>query len=375
MRPGPVRGFAENGVISDISDLVEKHEDKIFDICLERCRIEEDILKRTGEGYYAAVPQDIGGYIIVYNRDIFEQAGLPTDWETVQEEIQTWKQFIEAGKTIEKETGAVMFADEFSGRNMLTGCLMNQLHGNYYTPKTDDNVAEFDFTQPANEKALQVAKAVKEGTGAKDYDRLGSQHVDGLRNEELACIIAPSWMQFVIKGSGLGAESAGTLGEMAGKWRGMKIPLPDDLINMNDHLPSGLEVKRAANHAGSLAGIPTGQGSDVTQASREWLEFWQLSMDKFEVMLELGGGNTFLPDGGMEILNEGVDYFGGQPINRLWTESAMNAPHQYRDPTASCRQLRWQAGTKVLTQGNSIEKTLQAQHDGMMKSIRTTFNI
>lgn len=371
MRPGPVRGLATGGFVQDISDLVEEHDDQIMDIVKNRGRIEEKVLERTHEGYYVNIGIDLGPYIILYNRDLFEEAGLPTEPEDVEEEIQTWQQFIEAGGQVKQNTSATeMIGDDLSELNDLWVAMMNQMHGRYYTPRPPDGTAEFNFNQPANIKAAQVAKAVHEVTA--DVPRLNSRHVDMINSEELACVIAPAWMQFAFKGVESDvAEVAGSFEDMAGKWRGFRIPLPDDIVDMDDHLPDGLEVKRAANQAGATAGIPSGIPEEHNEEAKEWLKFWTLSEDKFEVTLDAGVGITNYRSEWEDKLEEPVDYFGGQPINKVWTESGLECPDQYRTPTGTVRELMYEAGNRMFVQDQGIEETIEEVHNDMMDDIES----
>lgn len=371
MRPGPVRGLATGGYVQDISDLMEEYGDQVFDIVKNRCRVEEKVLERTHEGDYVGLGLDLGPYILLYNRDIFEEAGLPTEWENVQEEIQTWEQFIEAGRQVKQNTDASeMIADDLSSINEIWVGIMNQLHGRYYEPRPPNGTTEFNFDQPANVKAAEVASAVHEVTA--NVPRLNSRHVDMMQNEEVACMMAPAWTQFAFKGvEGDVAEVSGSFEDMDGKWRGIPIPRPDDLIDMDSHLPNGLEVPRAANQAGAIAGLAAGIPEAEDEQARDWLEFWLMSDDKFEVHLDVGVGVTFTRPELEDKLEEPVDYYGGQPINKLWTESGLNSPDQYPTPTPTVRDLMYDAGNQMFLQGQPIEETITNTHEEMMADIES----
>ncbi|TDQ41997.1 ABC transporter substrate-binding protein [Aureibacillus halotolerans] len=55
-----------------------------------------------------ALPVDTGPTALFYRKDLFEQAGLPTEPEEVASQLQTWDQYIEAGKKLKESTGVYM---------------------------------------------------------------------------------------------------------------------------------------------------------------------------------------------------------------------------------------------------------------------------
>lgn len=371
MRPGPVHGLATGDAVLDISDVMSKYEDQFFNVSKNRCRIEDSVLEVNKEGYYVALGNDLGPYIILYNTELFDQAGLPTDPETVREEIQTWKQFINAGEQVMSKTSAsAMIGDAFNNQNDLFNAIMSQLHGKYYTPF--DGSAEFNFNQLANIKAAQVTKELTKV--ATNVPRFGNRHVEMIKNGDIATVIAPAWAQFAFKGTGDVAEVSGSFPDMKGQWRGFPIPRPDDILDdMSGHLPSGLKVPRAANQAGSLGGIPTGLPSAEEKHAKDWLEFWLTSETKLELLFETGVGTPFLPKGGAaDIVDQPVEYFGGQPINRLWVESGRNSPDQFRTPTGTARELNYEAGSKMFVDGKDIKPTIEKAHKDMKRSIESS---
>ena len=62
------------------------------------------------DGRYYAVPWDSGPVVLYYRRDVFEQAGLPTDPAEVSDLVATWDGYLEVCKTIKEQTGRLCFA-------------------------------------------------------------------------------------------------------------------------------------------------------------------------------------------------------------------------------------------------------------------------
>lgn len=48
---------------------------------------------------------------MAYRVDLFEEAGLPTDPDEVNQVLGTWDSYIKAGEQLKEETGAFMFSD------------------------------------------------------------------------------------------------------------------------------------------------------------------------------------------------------------------------------------------------------------------------
>ena len=69
------------------------------------------------DGRYYAVPWDSGPVVLYYRQDIFEQAGLPSDSESVTEMISTWDGYLEVCQTIVDNTGHTCFAHSRAANN------------------------------------------------------------------------------------------------------------------------------------------------------------------------------------------------------------------------------------------------------------------
>lgn len=85
--------FAEAGVLADLSELIERHSDKMVGAALDLSRYRDQ---------YVAVPWEIKSKVWYYRKDIFEEAGIDPD------EVRTLDDFIEAGNKLREA-----FPDKF----------------------------------------------------------------------------------------------------------------------------------------------------------------------------------------------------------------------------------------------------------------------
>lgn len=93
--------FVDLGGLADISANVEPYIDVMNDFKWETA--EKD-------GKYYAMPWDSGPVVLFYRRDVLEQAGLPTDPESVSDLVATWDDYFAMCETIVAETGLDCFA-------------------------------------------------------------------------------------------------------------------------------------------------------------------------------------------------------------------------------------------------------------------------
>ncbi|GAA4897897.1 carbohydrate ABC transporter substrate-binding protein, CUT1 family (TC 3.A.1.1.-) [Stackebrandtia albiflava] len=93
--------FAESGFIAPLDDVVGVEAVSAWD---GWGQIQESVQQNAsynGERY--GVPTGTDGRVIFYNKDVFEAAGLPTDWQPT-----SWQEILEAAETIKAESPDVI---------------------------------------------------------------------------------------------------------------------------------------------------------------------------------------------------------------------------------------------------------------------------
>jgi ABC-type glycerol-3-phosphate transport system substrate-binding protein len=278
----------------------------------------------------------------MYNVDLFEEAGLPTEPTAAEEEIQTWDQFIEAGKQYESETGNKFVAlSTFRDAHGLGAAMQTQNGGRWYN---DDG--EFQYNQQANIEAGETVQRIYNEIN-KPLQMFSSPYWEAYKNEEIAALPAPGWLiGFMIQ----------SLSGMEGKWRVMLMP------RLNEETPRG------SNFGGAGAGIPVALGDQVTDVAKEFLVHWHLSEEAFNVKLRNGVFPAHFVEGADQAEAEDP-FFGGQKRNRKLVQSAQNSPLQYQRPSIRAWELDQEAHRKFLEEGADVEQTLKETHEKILEDL------
>jgi len=333
IRGALLKSLARNGGVRRTTELVEQYSDRVFDVAKTKNRI---------DGKWFSIPNDLGPYCVMYNVDLFEEAGLPTDPAKAEQEIQTWDQFIEAGKTYESETGNKFVAlSTFRDAHGLGAAMQTQNGGRWYNADGD-----FEYNQQANIEAGKKVKRIYNEIN-KPLQMFSSPYWEAYKNEEIAALPAPGWLVgFMIQ----------SLSEMKGKWRVMLMP------SLNGDTPRG------SNFGGAGAGIPVALDSDEADLAMEFLQHWHLTEEAFNVKLRNGVFPAHFVEGAEQAEAEDP-FFGGQQRNKKLVQSAQNAPAQYQRPSIRAWELDQEAHRKFLEEDADVAKTLTETHETIMEEL------
>jgi lactose/L-arabinose transport system substrate-binding protein len=256
-------------------------------------QFKKDLAKVDGSFY--AMPFDAGPGGMFYRRDVFEKAGVNP------EEIETWDQFLQAGKTIKEKTGTAampldMFKDDPTFRMML-----NQL-GVYYF---DEN-GNIDLTNPKAVQAMETLNKFANADLIKNVDGwngIVSSTIDG----SVATIPFGAWYYGTIVDQAKESE---------GDWGVFLLPAFEEGGN------------RASNLGGSSWMIPS--ATEHTEEAYEFLEFFSTTDDVQLMAMENYG---LFPSLGtvyeMEAFKEEVPFFGDQKIWELFANEMKDVPTSY----------------------------------------------
>lgn len=251
-------------------------------------------LAQVNETYYA-FPFDAGPTGAFYRTDIFEQANV--DAST----IETWDEFLEAGKVILEKTGSQLIpADKFKDDANFR-MMMNQL-GVYYF---DEN-GNIDFNNPKVIQVMDTLKKLNDAGLVKDvngWDGTVSATIDG----SVATVPFGAWYYGTI------IDQAK---DTAGKWGVMLLPAFEKGGN------------RAANLGGSSWMIPA--STKNADEAYSFLEFFSLSNEVQLIAMDQHGlFPSLLTAYDSELFTNGVEFFGNQPIWQLFADEMANIPTPY----------------------------------------------
>ncbi|MBU9713900.1 ABC transporter substrate-binding protein [Evansella tamaricis] len=230
-------------------------------------------------------PTDIGPTTMFYRTDVIEEAGLPTDRESLSAEINTWDAFYEAAKTINEATGKPI-ADS---PTLVFNAIRDQQPEQYFNENDEliieDTVKDaYDFT----------TKMIQEGLVGKNS--LWTPEWGSAMNDGTYAFLpgAPAWMHGVVKDNAPDAE---------GKWDIMAIP------------------EGAGNWGGSFLTIPA--ESDHPQEAYDFIAWLTAPEQQVKSFLDMGlfpSAPAVFED--EEFLALEDEYFSGAPRAQIFAEAA-----------------------------------------------------
>lgn len=121
--------------LHDLTPVADRHRE---DLVVER------LAPYQFQGKQYGLPTHLGAFVMYYNTELMEQAGVDID------SIETWDDYIEAGKKVKEETEAWMGTVESTGRFSILGAMLTNGGGTY------DKDGNFILDSPENAEALQL---------------------------------------------------------------------------------------------------------------------------------------------------------------------------------------------------------------------------
>jgi len=239
---------------------------------------------------------DIGPMAVCYRRDLFEQAGLPTDRDEVAKLWEgDWSKYVDAGKRFKQNSkdDKVAFMDSSSG-------LFNaMIYGN--SQQFYDKQGELIYaTNPVVTDAWKLASEAATSDLTAKLRQFQPGWDPGLANSTFASTVCPAWMLAHI------SEKAGPKNK--GKWDVAKAP-------------------KGANWGGSFLGVM--EKSPVKKEAQElvaWLTAPEQQAYLFEKIGNFPSSQTALEM--PEVVDAKSDYFSGAPIGKIFGAAAQEIPDE-----------------------------------------------
>ncbi|MDO5425513.1 MAG: extracellular solute-binding protein [Eubacteriales bacterium] len=260
------------GQIMDLTELITGEEDNFVASALRTCYDEET-------GSYYGVPIDIGPCALMYRTDIFEANGINV------EEIKTWEDYNEAGKTILEATGGEvkMSGFDFNGATSqdYIKMLFAQQGGSYYNEDGAVNLA--------SEEMIRAAETLNEMIDAgilMDFPNEWNDRITAIAAGQICTLPYPEWYSIVMKDSAA---------DQAGLWAYAPMPSFD---GENGNVCLGGSV---------LAASATSEYPELTKA---FIQYSLMNMDCAQIMFEQGQFQAYKPFYEADCYQEVDDYFG-----------------------------------------------------------------
>ncbi|SES15700.1 ABC transporter substrate-binding protein [Salipaludibacillus aurantiacus] len=254
-----------------------------------------DIGSSVDGDFLFGIPTDIGPTVMYYRTDVFEEAGLPTDPDEVEELIQTWEDYGDAAQTILDETGKAMSDNP----EMVYNAKRDQAPEQYFN-EDDELIIE---TSPYVKQAyFDTVDWIEKGY-IKNLGMWTPEWGSGMQEGNYATLLGPAWMRDTIK------ENA-----------------PDETNWRIAQMPEG-----AGNWGGSWVTIPA-----QTEHPEEAYEFltWLLAPEQQLRSFEERGMFPSTPSvyDNSDFVNTTDDFYGGQNVGEIFAEAALDVEHVYKGP-------------------------------------------
>ncbi|MFD8705531.1 ABC transporter substrate-binding protein [Kitasatospora sp. NPDC059648] len=245
----------------------------------------------TADGRTIGLGTDIGPMAICYRKDLFQQAGLPTDREEVAKLWKgDWAKFVETGKQYQAKAPAGTFFTDSAGG------LFNAVVSSG-TTQYDDSSGRLDYkNSPGVKNAWALATgAIQAGisAGLKQFDTPWYQ---AFANSKFATVACPSWMTAIV------ADKSGNANK--GKWDIATAPA-------------------AGNWGGSFLTVPkAGKHQKEAEALAAWLTAPAQQAKVFTTVGNLPSNTKALSQ--PEVQNAELDFFGDTPTGRIYAATAQS---------------------------------------------------
>lgn len=291
----------------------------------------------TVGGKIVAYPWDAGPCAMFYRTDIFEQAGINV------ENIVTWDDFIEAGKTIKEKTGVAMMPLATARKDTIYRMLLMEL-GGFYFDEAGNTVVNSEESVRAMEMVQKIYQA-----DITVNDNSWDDFIAALTGDKIACVPEAVWLAGSIKDAAP---------DQTGKWGVMDLPRFD----------KEAEAQGASN-GGSVLAVPA--SSESQKAAIEFVKFAMTDSDgNVEGFTNYGLYPSYIPALDSEVFKEGDEFFGGQKIYDLFNEIGKKVPKcNYTSNFAEAIDLSKNAVSKVTLDGSDTQTVM----NGLQEEMTTKF--
>lgn len=243
------------------------------------------------DGRVVGLGTDAGPEAMCYRKDLFQQAGLPTDRDTLSQQWSTWDGFLNLGKQYANSASKQADSKFLDSAASIFSAAVYQGQHAYADDKGNPIPATSDGVKRAWNYASQAAT---DGLTA-GLTQFGDQWNSAFANGAFATIACPAWMLGYIK------SQAGD--QVANKW---------DVAN----LPGG-----AANWGGSWLGVPTAsKHQKEAEALVEWLTAPAQQVTMFTSQQHFPSSQKAAED--PQVASATSDYFSSAPIGKIFGSAA-----------------------------------------------------
>lgn len=273
----------------------------------------------TPDGKLIGYGTDVGPLAICYRKDLFEDAGLPSEPAEVAPLFATWDSYFNTGKEFVANSDAAWF----DSATQIFNAMVNQLPVGF-SDRENNLVIE---TNPDIRASWdKITQAVGDGLSAK-LPAWGDEWTAGFQNGAFATQACPSWMLGVI------TERSGP--KNAGKWA------------VADAFPNG-----GGNWGGAWLTVPKSSEHPAEAAAlAAWLTAPEQQIKAFQASGTFPSQVEALSD--PALLSTKNEYFGDQEVGKLFATRAQ-----------AITEAQWKGPNDGPIQENASSPALQAVEQG-----------
>ncbi|MCA0971520.1 sugar ABC transporter substrate-binding protein [Halobacillus litoralis] len=285
---------------------------------------------QDANGDFFAAPWDIGPTGVFYRTDIFEEAGVNP------EDIETWDDYIEAGKTIKEVTGTNMLPIDIANDDAMYRMMLNQQGAFYF-----DEEGNIDVTSEESKNAFNVIQQLHDEDLILNNDGWNGV-VSATVNGEVATVPFGVWY------SGTILDQAP---DQSGQWGVFYLPAFEEGGN------------RAANLGGSDLVIPS--SSDNQSTAYAFVEYFTTEVEPQMTALKERGifpslNSTYEED----YFAQESEFFADQQVWKLFADEVADIPvANYTSDYSRAFDTMSDTQAQILLDGADIDTALQEAAD------------
>ena len=289
--------YAEAGMLADLTDLYADEDPDYYHNNFPANLVENF----TYEDKIYGVMKDVDTIGLVYNKDIFDEAGV-----SYPDDTWTWDDLVEASETIHEKTGKYLLTSEATGGDtlmmMMQSCGANFVNEDGEAYIVGNEVAEKCINLYVDLVKNDVVKLVN------NWD----EYIATITGGEAAGIVNGNWITATL----MSTE------DQKGLWQITTMPKVDDVDTATNY----------ANNGGSSWYV-TSNCQNVELAEDFLASTFGSSTDFYDAILpEAGAISCYLPAGESKVYNEPNEFFGGQPIFSTIVEYSSHIPEFTKTP-------------------------------------------
>lgn len=245
------------------------------------------------DGKIAALPKHTGPGGLFYRRDIFEEAGLPSDPEAVTALFSDWDAFVTEGAKVAKPNERWLIANGIE----IVGTMMAQQGISWF-----DAEGNLQLDQPIVLESLQVVDKAADAGLISPFAMWSPEWQGAFGRGQIATIMSGNWMGGLLKRAFAPDD--------AGKW-GVAFAPADSTGN------------RSFNAGGDHIGIlETSQNKEAAWAFVQWVVTDCVSLQQQYQNDDLYPAWT--PAGSADWINFEDPYYAGQNVNTVFADVQAN---------------------------------------------------